>query len=55
MTLSNYTSTWFVNKYIFTIRLALHVRASHITKDIEEEIIDYLINYPNLHVVWKNR
>jgi hypothetical protein len=47
MTLSNYTSTWFVNNYIFMDRLAPHVRASHITKNIEEDILDSTRNVSN--------
>ena len=37
---TNFTSTWFVNNYIFTEKLAAHVRASHFTvDDIEDEVL----------------
>ena len=38
--LTNFTSTWFVNNYIFTEKLVAHVRASHFTvDDIEDEVL----------------
>ncbi len=40
MLINNFTSTWFVNNYIFTDRLAAHVRASHFSQDIEDNILD---------------
>jgi hypothetical protein len=32
MLIKNFTSTWFMNNYIFRDRLAAHVRASHFTQ-----------------------
>jgi hypothetical protein len=40
MSINNFTSTWFMNNYIFTDRLAAHVRASHFSQDIEVDILD---------------
>jgi hypothetical protein len=40
MSINNFTSTWFVNNYVFTDRLAAHVRASHFSQDIEDDILD---------------
>ncbi len=40
-------STWFVNNYIVPDRPAPHVRASNITKDIEEGILDCTKNELN--------
>jgi hypothetical protein len=40
MLINNFTSTWFVNNYVFTDRLAAHIRASHFSQDIEDDILD---------------
>jgi hypothetical protein len=40
MLINNFISTWFVNNYIFTDRLAAHVRASHFSQNIEDNILD---------------
>jgi hypothetical protein len=40
MSINNFTSTWFVINYVFTDRLAAHVRASHFSQDIEDKILD---------------
>jgi len=39
MVINNFTSTWFVNNYILKDRLAPHIRASHFSSDIEDEIL----------------
>ncbi len=39
MVINNYTSTWFLNNYIFRNRLPLHNRASHFSQDIEDYIL----------------
>ena len=38
MTINNFTSSWFVNNYVLKNRLAPHIRASHFSNDIEDEI-----------------
>jgi hypothetical protein len=38
--INNFTSTWFVNNYVFIDRLAAHIRASHFSQDIEDNILD---------------
>jgi hypothetical protein len=40
MSINNFTSTGFVNNYVFMDRLAAHVRASHFSQDIEDDILD---------------
>jgi hypothetical protein len=40
MLINNFTSTWFVKNYVFTDRLAAHIRASHFSQDIEDNILD---------------
>jgi hypothetical protein len=40
MSINNFTSTWFVNNYVFMDRLAAHVRASNFSQDIEDNILD---------------
>jgi hypothetical protein len=40
MLINNFTSTWFVNNYVFTDKLAAHIRASHFSQDIEDDILD---------------
>ena len=40
MLINNFTSTWFVNNYVFMDRLAAHVRASNFSQDIEDNILD---------------
>jgi hypothetical protein len=40
MLINTFTSTWFVNNYVFKDRLAAHVRASHFTQEIEDDILD---------------
>jgi hypothetical protein len=40
MSINNFTSTWFVNNYVFADRLAAHVRASNFSQDIEDDILD---------------
>jgi hypothetical protein len=40
MLINNFTSTWFVNNYVFTDRFAAHTRASHFSQDIEDNILD---------------
>ncbi len=40
MLINNFTSTWFVNNYVLTDRLAAHIRASHFSQDIEDDILD---------------
>jgi hypothetical protein len=40
MLINNFTSTWFVNNYVFTDRLAALIRASHFSQDIEDGILD---------------
>jgi hypothetical protein len=40
MFINNFTNTWFVNNYVFTDRLAAHVRAFHFSQDIEDDILD---------------
>jgi hypothetical protein len=32
MLINNFTSTWFVNNYVLTDRLAAHIRASHFSQ-----------------------
>ena len=48
---TNFTSTWFVNNYIFTEKLAAHVKASHFTVDDKEdevfESITQVLEYIN--------
>jgi hypothetical protein len=39
MVINYYTSTWFLNNYIFRNRLPWHVRASHFSQDIEDNIL----------------
>jgi hypothetical protein len=40
MLINNFTSTWFVNNYVFKEKLAAHIRASHFSQDIEDDILD---------------
>ena len=40
MLINNFTSTWFVNNYALTDRLAAHIRASHFSQDIKDNILD---------------
>ena len=40
MILNNFTSTWFNNNYILTERLATHVRASHFTNNMADNILE---------------
>jgi hypothetical protein len=40
MLINNFTSTWFVNNYVLTDKLAAHIRASHFSQDIEDDILE---------------
>jgi hypothetical protein len=40
MLINNFTSTWFLNNYVLMDRLAAHIRASHFSQDIEDNILD---------------
>ena len=40
MLINNFTSTWLVNNYVFMEKLAAHIRASHFSQDIEDDILD---------------
>ena len=40
MLINNFTSTWFMNNYVLMDRLAAHIRASHFSQDIEDDILD---------------
>jgi hypothetical protein len=39
MGINDYMSIWFLNNYIFRNRLPPHVRASHFSQDIEDNIL----------------
>jgi hypothetical protein len=63
MVISNYTSTWFLNNYIFRNRLPPHDRASHFSQDIEDyillsalQVLSYINDGAGFHVIgWAKR
>ncbi len=55
---TNFTRTWFVNNYILTEKLAVHVKASHFTVDDKEDevfesitqVLEYINSRGGFHV-----